>query len=70
MKCPLLSITKAREIGDRKEVFEDCLKEECAWWRPDHEECCLPSISYQLERLDCALVTVQNKMPPPPAPEH
>lgn len=63
MKCPLLAPTFRTVKGEMKLLYPDCIKEECAWWRGDHEECAILGLSYQLEALACALVTVQKNMP-------
>ena len=42
MICPILSI---------KHYFEDCHKEECAWYNRNKEECCIKALSENMEEV-------------------
>ena len=39
MKCPLLSIVDHQTYQGEAKVMPDCLKEECAWWSKELEQC-------------------------------
>lgn len=42
--CPLLSITNGT-------AYEDCKKEECAWWDSVSEQCCALSLAGYVAEL-------------------
>ncbi len=48
MKCPLLQRYLIEGENKALEVFDDCLKEECAWWEGAGKRCAVLSLSRQL----------------------
>jgi len=48
MKCPLLQHTIFPPGEDPEQMFEECLKEECAWWDDGHPGCSILTIAQEL----------------------
>lgn len=70
MICPLLAHKTYIEDDYPMQVYEDCLKEECAWW-DDGDECCMVFlIGAKLCSISMELKLLLDKMPYPPAPKH
>lgn len=44
MKCPLLHHKEHNPDIFPCEVFEDCLKEDCAWWDRDNQQCFISAL--------------------------
>ena len=63
MKCPLLQAgwLMKDNVGTSSEA--DCLKEECAWWDREAQECALLSIGARLGTLCDAAYELIEKMP-------
>ena len=48
MKCPLLHHKENNPDIFPSECFEDCLKEECAWWLDDISMCSIRDLALEL----------------------
>jgi len=63
MKCPLVFSSNVTGMGEQRFVFADCLKEECAWWARNIDECVINAhyrvFSSILNRLD----SIETRMP-------
>lgn len=63
MKCPLASFYRSWPSGEIALQKEDCLKEECAWWRKEYPACCIYSIERALWAIAAELGTIMARMP-------
>lgn len=63
MKCPLLTIGTVNPAGLRKGKWNDCLKEECAWWLDDYKGCAVQCLGGYLMRLTGVIEKIEVKMP-------
>ena len=45
MKCPLLQRYLIQEHPLEKDIIDDCLKDECAWWYEDNQCCAVLTIA-------------------------
>jgi len=63
MKCPLLAIGYL-SIGDQAlDEKCECLKEECAVWDRDLEQCSEVTKAKALDRLERVMTDILEKMP-------
>lgn len=63
MKCPLLAHKTYIEDDWPMQVYEECLKEECAWWRDDIQMCAIKDLSLELGYTQHRLADIADKMP-------
>ena len=63
MKCPMLCIAMSLEEGHLAHTEVECLKEECAWWNPSLELCCVRTISWSLAEAHNTLRAIRDNMP-------
>lgn len=61
MKCPLLHHKEHNPDVFPGETFEDCLKEECAWWYARNQSCVALSIADRLLDLALALEAIKER---------
>ena len=52
MKCPLFHRPKLDWHGRTSYQTGDCLEEECAWWDPSLNLCCVRTIAGKLDDID------------------
>lgn len=64
MKCPLLKITRPGLMTAEAHPRDECLKEECGWWRKDVEECSVKLIPLLLGGIGDSIQEQTDKMPP------
>ena len=62
MKCPLLVIGET--YNGRRDDFTitDCLKEECAWWGNNSQQCAINKIGAELYVIGEVLEEIRDKM--------
>ena len=65
MKCPLSQVTTYPELRETRFRWEDCLKEECAWWNKDENWCAILCIAKELFYISGKLFEIKNKLPSP-----
>lgn len=63
MKCPLLTIALGPLAAKEAVEMGDCIKEECAWWDSDVEQCCIETIALSLSGILGYLSEIENKIP-------
>lgn len=63
MKCPLFMSARYKIGFKDREVIEDCLKEECAWWISDIQMCSVRDIALELQTTQHRLQDMEHKMP-------
>jgi len=63
MKCPMSNYVMERESGEDEVLSTDCLKEECAWWNANREECAILSIELNLHELAYFTSAIRDNMP-------
>lgn len=63
MKCPLFESRLAAQNNRTVRVYQDCLKEECAWWNGHNNECCFISTGKVLNAISTYLYEINHKMP-------
>ena len=63
MKCPLFTEYQDIESGERRYHMLDCLKEECAWWDKDGNQCSHLAEMKVLVNIESCLELIVNKMP-------
>jgi hypothetical protein len=51
MKCPLVLREVESTFTREKVEFSDCLKEECAWWQPEHGHCAVVACVEAADKL-------------------
>ena len=64
MKCPLFTAAEMSHEPEFKPAQNDCLKEECAWWRDDIQMCAMKDISLEVGYLQHRFADMVDKMPP------
>lgn len=62
MKCPMLHAAWILGGRERKTGFDDCLKEECAWWDPSLVLCCVRTISWSLAESHVVMQYLRDKL--------
>ena len=65
MKCPLFALGILAYRGTDKGALYDCLKEECAWWDRENEDCAIFGVMSCLEAIGGVLTEIKDKMPQP-----
>ena len=68
MKCPIRTFTYDNAYGIKQHDDLDCLKEECAWWDKDIDECRVFTSSEALVGIVEMLRQIRDKMPKDLAP--
>ena len=63
MKCPILEASVNTNFGYLNGDEGKCLKEDCAWWDKDHEQCVALLISTGLWVISNKLSRIKDKMP-------
>lgn len=63
MKCPLLAHKTYIEDDWPMQVYEDCLKEECAWWDNTNDTCAILQLSKSLYYMGIHVAQAELKMP-------
>jgi len=63
MKCPLLHSAWFAQGRERKTGFDDCLKEECAWWDKPSARCSILQGAMELGDIAYNLKEIRAKMP-------
>jgi len=63
MKCPLLKIARAGLVSEAARPLDDCLKEECAWWDAQMEQCSINGLEPTLQHIALSLRDLVTKMP-------
>lgn len=63
MKCPLLAHKTYIEDDWPTQVYEDCLKQECAWWYKENGSCALLTLAQGSTYLHKVLLDMEKKMP-------
>ncbi len=64
MKCPILAPTPAEtSLGELWKAV-DCLKEECAWWNRDKQECVIVGYQRACDDLADTLAEIRMKLTP------
>ena len=63
MKCPK-TLHPESVVGNSEQwVFEDCLKEMCAWWEQDLSLCACKDIALELRYIQLRLADIIEKRP-------
>ena len=63
MKCPLTLITIPPHSANVIYAAQDCLEEDCAWWRQEANQCYIGVIGLSLLSIEGSLVEIERKMP-------
>jgi len=63
MKCPLFVTDYMLKVGEAPTHQADCLKEECAWYQKDLENCIVYQAGMELGVLLTFIEDLVNKMP-------
>lgn len=63
MKCPLIGIANPAEWRRESPTEADCLKEDCAWWQPEHGHCVITSYLETCEKVASYLKSIDSKLP-------
>ena len=63
MRCPLLAHKTYIPDDWPMQVYEDCLKEECAWWQSELQNCIVYQIGMEIGTLCLFLEEIKEKMP-------
>lgn len=63
MKCPLRSFRGKGTYDQDQSEDLDCLKEECAWWQKDLENCIIYQAGMEIGTLCLFLEDIKDKMP-------
>jgi len=63
MKCPVRARLFVRGADTHIESTMDCLKEECAWWNSQEEECALITVGKTLSILADHIANIEVKLP-------
>ena len=61
MKCPLLQRYLIEGENEALEVFDDCLKADCAWWEQDLNLCAIKEIALELRYTQLRLADIIEK---------
>ncbi|GAI93181.1 unnamed protein product [marine sediment metagenome] len=61
MKCPMLQRYLIQGENEALEVFDDCLKEECAWWDEEKHRCAVLGIYKMIYAVHRRLVSIGEK---------
>ena len=62
MKCPLLIIATLSGQGRYDWAKSDCLKEECAWWVNNSQQCVMNKLGVELWVIGEVLEEIRDKM--------
>jgi len=62
MKCPLLAHKTWIEDDYPMQVYEDCLREECAWWDRTAGKCVVLQLAFELDDVHCQLTEVAKEL--------
>jgi len=62
MKCPLLQRYLIEGENQALEVFDDCLKEECAWWVKASQSCAMEAIPRIIGYLGGELQNIDHRL--------
>ncbi len=63
MLCPILSAPTARTAFTEHFADVNCLKEECAWWQKEMENCIIYQIGMFMGVLASQVDDIGRKMP-------
>jgi len=63
MKCPLFRLANISSEFDSEWSGDDCLKEECAWWDSEGNQCMWRSLVSAIVLSQSVLMTIEEKMP-------
>ena len=61
MKCPLFTVGGYDNDHLPRFGWNDCLKEECAWWDAIDDRCCFYSIHRSLDLVARTLLEIRDK---------
>ena len=62
MKCPILEIGWMQTRVGQKGVSSDCLKEECAWWGNNSQQCAINKIGAELYVIGEVLEEIRDQL--------
>ena len=63
MKCPLKRSKYVWPSGQEECLFEDCLKEECAWWDNREDMCNVTTLADKITDMRDTFIQIRDKMP-------
>ncbi len=62
MKCPLFRIGKRRTKLHPNLFGDDCLKEECAWWVGELNDCAIPRTASILSIAGSHIINIETEL--------
>ena len=62
MRCPLLVMGQIAHQGVMIASENDCLKEECAWWGNNSQQCAMNKLGAELYVIGEVLEEIRDKM--------
>lgn len=63
MKCPLFAIASKEQERRGFLTHIDCIKEECAWWDKQNDQCAVLTLGTGLWLVNKELLELLQKMP-------
>ena len=63
MKCPLIGVANPAEWRRESPTEADCLKEECAWWSEEHNQCDPTGLLPWLIHIESSISEIASKIP-------
>lgn len=62
MKCPLLTLGALNLYGNTDGKTPNCLKEECAWWVDELNQCSMPIMAIQIGYVRLELAAIAKEL--------